>query len=83
MNARAAQTKVGRDCFFVTATKEIRTSKHVIEPGMYVCIDPGAKPSDDRMVLVGQNLERWNGQADIRGVMIATYVSEYTRKEAV
>ena len=76
MNARAAQTKASRNCFFVTATKEIKTPMRVIEPGMYVCIDPSAKPNDDRMVLVGQNLERWNGQADIRGVAIGVYTDE-------
>ena len=55
--------------FFVTATANI-TGRNVKE-GDHVLIDPEAIPVAGKLVLVGESLEEWNGQAGIAGVAVS------------
>ncbi len=39
--------------------------------GDHLLIDPGAQPVAGKLVLIGESLERWSGQAGISGVAIS------------
>jgi hypothetical protein len=57
--------------FFVTTTEEVLTARAGKLPrGVYLLIDPAAEPKDMDTVLVGNRLEPWAMQPDIRGVAI-------------
>lgn len=65
--------KVGAESFFVTAAAPITALGRVIEPGTHVLIATDIEPATGRMVLVGERLEPWCGQACIRGVATMMY----------
>lgn len=53
--------------FWVTALQDIGEK---IKKGFHVLIDPDAIPGLTDFVLVGDNLEPWQGQAGSRGVVV-------------
>lgn len=53
--------------FWVTALHDIGEK---IKKGFDVLIDPDAIPGLTDFVLVGNNLERWQGQTGSRGVVV-------------
>lgn len=55
--------------FFVTATSSI-DGRNLTE-GDHVLIDPEAVPVAGKLVLVGESLEDWSGQAGIAGVAVS------------
>jgi len=55
--------------FFVTATETI-LEPHILA-GDYLLIDPDAQPVAGKLVLIGESLERWNGQAGVSGVAVS------------
>lgn len=55
--------------FFVTATENI-VEPHILA-GDYLLIDPDAQPVAGKLVLIGESLERWNGQAGVSGVAVS------------
>ena len=65
--------QVGSGNFFITATAPIEALEHVIEPGAHILIATDIEPAAGRMVLVGERLEPWCGQASIRGVATMLY----------
>lgn len=45
--------------FWVQATRNIQGKRRLIRPGYSVLIDPGMKPKDGSLVLVGDTPEQW------------------------
>lgn len=58
------------------ATERIETPRRVILPGQLLHIDPTIPPAEGRMVAVGDRLELWAGQDDVRGVLVAVMTFE-------
>lgn len=55
--------------FFVTAIQPMQAA-FLINPGDHILIDPDKLPEPGKMVLIGNHLEWWEGQQDIRGVAV-------------
>ena len=62
--------------FCLRATERIQTPRRVILPGELLHIDPTIPPAEGRMVVVGDRLELWAGQEDVRGVLVAVMTLE-------
>lgn len=62
--------------FCLRATERIQTPRRVILPGELLHIDPTIRPAEGRMVVVGDRLELWAGQDDVRGVLVAVMTLE-------
>ena len=62
--------------FCLRATECIQTPRRVIQPGELLHIDPTIPPAKGRMVVVGDRLELWAGQDDVRGVLVAIMTLE-------
>lgn len=67
--------------FFLRAAQCIETPRRVIAPGQLLYIDPSIQPTEGRMVVVGNRLELWAGQTDVRGVLVGIYTDEDERNE--
>lgn len=62
--------------FCLQATERIQTPRRVIQPGELLHIDPTIPPAEGRMVLVGDRLELWAGQDDVRGMLVGVMIFE-------
>lgn len=71
MNAAAHNVTINDDChiyekpplFWVEAIADIEGNHRPIAIGDCLLIDPVAQPSEGKLVLVGQNIEPFSGQA--------------------
>lgn len=82
MNTQSAPSRnVAGPGFCLRATRHIETPRRVITPGQLLYIDPSIQPAPGRMVVVGDCLELWAGQAHVRGVLAAVFTDEDDRNE--
>ncbi len=57
-----APIRVPTGCRMVRVTRSVQTAKRILEPGMFVIVEPGKTPTPVSTVLCGSRLEPWSGQ---------------------